>query len=91
MNHSNSAIQAAYDRIIRLARNYGLDPRWELVRGRDRVANTPREPWVIKQGDLVLFTLGFTRRAALDALTTIATVFDYLVTTDEWREEGSEQ
>lgn len=88
-DYSNSALNALYDRIIRLARSYGLEPRWQLVPGTERSGSTPRQPWHIKQGELVLFTLGYTRRGAFDALTIIATVFDYLISTDEWREGNS--
>ncbi len=88
MTHSNSSLQALYDRVIRQARSYGLDPHWELVRGRERTPDFPRQPWQIRDGDLMLFALGYTRRSAFETLTTIATVFDYLLTTDDW-EEGS--
>lgn len=87
MNHSDHAIQATFDRLIRLARSYGLNPRWQLVRGVDRVGSTPRTPWRVEQDGLVLFTLGYTRRGAHEALSLLATVFEYLVSTDDWTEE----
>ena len=90
MANSNSDLQALYDRVIRLARSYGLDPQWELVRGTDRTATTQRQPWQIRSEQLMLFNLGYTRRSAHEALTTIATVFDYLMTTDDWREDDSD-
>ena len=73
-------VDDAYSRLLRLAKELNLDTSaWQIVYGELAHGGAKRSTYRITRNGERLFSLGYTRRNAVDALTAAATALEVVL------------